>query len=344
MKNRASILIVVMFVSVVITLATLSFAYRVALRSRAVGHRVLTLQLDNQAASASQVAMAMLAESNAPFDHPAQPWFVHPPLASQDFLLEWTVDASGQLPAFTADYYVLDEEGKLNVLYASSDSLKKLGMSEDMRTCLTDWMDSDDVPGPNGAENDFYLARKKPYQCKNAPLETLEELRLIRGFAPMEYLGVDAIDKMRLHPSEYAQTLNAPPLNPDGTRHLGWVDLLTTLGDGKINLNTAPVCVLETLPLSSDAVGQITAFREFTDATGGKLDDHAFRTEQDVDQLQGLTDSDKDVLKQAGAFQSKHFRIFVHAAHAATGLERHLELVVKREQGKVEVLQWNSGD
>jgi len=46
---------------------------------------------------------------------------------------------------------------------------------------LADWMDRDDIPaGPGGAEQAAYF--DKPWRVKNAPLDALDELLLIKGF------------------------------------------------------------------------------------------------------------------------------------------------------------------
>jgi general secretion pathway protein K len=47
---------------------------------------------------------------------------------------------------------------------------------------LVDWIDTDDeVFEDNGAEDDYYQELSTPYPCKNAPLDSIDELRLIKG-------------------------------------------------------------------------------------------------------------------------------------------------------------------
>lgn len=47
---------------------------------------------------------------------------------------------------------------------------------------LIDWLDPDHVTGPAGAEDADYLARTPPYEATDGPLQSIEELVLIRGF------------------------------------------------------------------------------------------------------------------------------------------------------------------
>jgi general secretion pathway protein K len=60
---------------------------------------------------------------------------------------------------------------------------------------LIDWIDSGDTPytmirtdGRNirtdGAEDGYYMHLAQPYHCKNAPLDSLDELAMVRGFTP----------------------------------------------------------------------------------------------------------------------------------------------------------------
>ena len=71
--------------------------------------------------------------------------------------------------------------------------------------------------------------------------------------------------------------------------------------------------------------------------------DHVFRSPTDIDQLQGLSDTDRDVLKAVAAFRSTHFRVFVRSRHLRTGLEYRLEVAVRVAGDKPEILQWKIG-
>lgn len=48
--------------------------------------------------------------------------------------------------------------------------------------CWEDWLDNDDLNRLNGAEKDYYSTLEPPYEPRNALPETVEELRLIKGF------------------------------------------------------------------------------------------------------------------------------------------------------------------
>ncbi|MBA4064754.1 MAG: hypothetical protein C0501_13775 [Isosphaera sp.] len=94
-----------------------------------------------------------------------------------------------------------DEGGKLNVnalmaqdktgavLYAALMQLP--GMTEDVADGIVDWVDADETPRPTGAENTYYQALASPYRCKNGPLNSLDELLLVKGVTPQLLYGND---------------------------------------------------------------------------------------------------------------------------------------------------------
>jgi general secretion pathway protein K len=97
--------------------------------------------------------------------------------------------------------FIEDEGGKLDVnsLLETSGEVRKRFYrlfdamdldAEALTGALIDWIDPNDDPyiDPDsnemiGTERDYYLRQSPPYQCKNAPLDSLEELALIRGFS-----------------------------------------------------------------------------------------------------------------------------------------------------------------
>ena len=342
-KPSGSVLIVVLFVMTVLGLSAVSFAYRAGLHSRSARNRAIMAQLRSHASSAAAIAMARLKENTNDFDHFAEPWHTHGPLAAEGWLADLQEDEKGRPAVFVTDYRVIDEEGKLNLTYASGNALDKLGMSSAQIAALFDWVDSDDVARAEGAENGYYTSRSYRYQCKNGRIEMLEELLMIRGFGLRDFVGEDANHNRLLDPGEDDGAASWPPDDGDGVLRLGWVDLFTCTGDGRININTAPEAVLGTLPLSDGAVSQIIGFRQFDEGTYGDLEDHVFRSQTDIDQLQGLTDYDKDVLGSLVTFTSRYFRIFVQSTHLPSGLRHHLQVLVRTDGGSLEILQWTDG-
>lgn len=101
------------------------------------------------------------------------------------------------------------------------------GMTLDISEAIFDWIDEDDDLREHGAENEHYQTLSPPYECKNAKLETLDELLLIRGITSQMLFGEDANRNGLLDPNENDGTLTAPFDNADGMLDRGWSAYLT---------------------------------------------------------------------------------------------------------------------
>ncbi len=88
------------------------------------------------------------------------------------------------------NFPVVDESSKLNLLSLSlkpdqrRESRTRLmalpGMNESIAEAILDWMDADDTPSTHGAESGWYASQKDRALPAQRPLETLEELLLVR--------------------------------------------------------------------------------------------------------------------------------------------------------------------
>ena len=77
--------------------------------------------------------------------------------------------------------------------------------SDSLLDAWQDWLDRDDLVRLNGAEKDYYQQQTPPYSPANSPLESIEELALIKGFAEVFSL-VDMMDVFSIYGS--SQKLN----------------------------------------------------------------------------------------------------------------------------------------
>jgi len=66
------------------------------------------------------------------------------------------------------------------------------GMTEEIADAILDWLDSDDEARPLGAEfSDYYMNLKPAYKPANGPIESIEQLLLVRGVTPQLLFGYD---------------------------------------------------------------------------------------------------------------------------------------------------------
>lgn len=92
---------------------------------------------------------------------------------------------------------ITDESGKIPVNLVTQGLLRQilvnLGLefesADEITASILDWRDEDDEVRVNGAESDYYLDQPRPYLAKNAKLDSLEELMLVKGVASELYHG-----------------------------------------------------------------------------------------------------------------------------------------------------------
>ena len=61
--------------------------------------------------------------------------------------------------------------------------LRALELDDQLVLAVLDWVDADfETHFPDGAEDDFYLSAEVPYRAANRPLQSISELRLVKGF------------------------------------------------------------------------------------------------------------------------------------------------------------------
>ena len=97
---------------------------------------------------------------------------------------------------------ITDEESKIPINRATDLQLKRLldllGVDpfdgDVIVDSILDWIDADDLTKLNGAESDYYQSLSPPYRAKNAPMDRVEELLLVRGVTPELYHGTPTED------------------------------------------------------------------------------------------------------------------------------------------------------
>lgn len=65
------------------------------------------------------------------------------------------------------------------------------GMTEDVADSILDWIDEDDEPREYGCEIEYYSQLPTPYAPTNGPIQSVEQLLLVRGVTPELLFGMD---------------------------------------------------------------------------------------------------------------------------------------------------------
>ncbi len=219
---------------------------------------------------------------------------------------------------------LLDEERKLNLNQADTDILIRLlrlrtSLKEEALYALVDsildWRDEDNEERKQGAEKYDYLALKKPYDCKNGPFESLDELMLVKGMTPQ------ILDKIRPY--------------------------LTVYGSGRVNLNTAPPLVLQVLGFAEGAANLVMAYRLGPDGEKNTSDDAVIATIEAIQGELGLFLSAEELNRLEKLVQDEKVGVGSEAFTFTSlgklndnGHEYRIDVTMKRDG---EILNWREG-
>lgn len=230
---------------------------------------------------------------------------------------------------------ITDESGKLNInlLQKANDSdyqtklkpiwqrlFKVLEIEPDLVDAVRDWVDENDLmEGIYGAEAGYYERLVPPYTCKNGPLDSISEIRLIKGITHEVYKKL--------------------------TTGCGGKPCLTVAPTDKVNLNTVSVEVCQALgniqadsggtqgePLDRDLCERLIEQRPYEN----------FGEIEAVAGWGGVGGVGGPLFKlktfQLVALSSSYFSIQARGEVHET--QRIVEAVVKRQGQNVEVLSW----
>jgi type II secretory pathway component PulK len=301
-SRAASVLILTLIVVAMLTLGAMAFFERMFAERRAVrayGRQQQTRQL---AESGVEYLKAMLVQDPITLKDSGG-LYANPNLFKGVLLVDDPVSAfRGRFtviaPDITTDglyggirYGLENESSRLNlntVLLAdngSENGARKLlmtlpGMTETIADSILDWIDEDDEQRILGAERDYYSMLDPPYEPRNGPLASIEELLMVRDVTPALLFGADLDRNVAIDGMEQPLTAIENADNSTGLLNRGWAAYLTVdsaesnlRADGrpKIDLNSDNLQDLHSdlsEALGTDMANFIVAYRQ-----GGAYDD-----------------------------------------------------------------------
>jgi DNA uptake protein ComE-like DNA-binding protein len=154
-----------------------------------------------------------------------------------------TSNITSGLPTFG----LVDEASKLNINTATLDMLEALPfMTADVAASILNWRNSAANVTAGGAELEYGMLNP-PYTCKNAPFETVDELKLVIGVTTDILYGADLNLNGILDPNENNQNVFQTSGNLDGGLYAGILEYVTVYsrepntqpdGSARINVNS----------------------------------------------------------------------------------------------------------
>ncbi len=226
--ERGIALILVLWVTVLLTIIASSFVFAVRTESQGLANDIKHTEAYYIARSGMSLAVARLlsdisksgdsaAEESGRWIYDGRPYRV-------------------ELSKGYAEIRIYDEGGKVDLNAARREDLvrvlKGLGVEGSLRDVIADsildWRDDNNFHRLNGAEDDFYRKLTPGYEAKDGPFDTVDELLWVRGVTKELFYGHSEDDQGRV---------------------VGLRDVFTVFtGSYRINVNTAPYELLLTVP------------------------------------------------------------------------------------------------
>jgi type II secretory pathway component PulK len=230
--TRGSILIIVLWIAFGLVALTLYFAHAMSLELRASDNRGATVEAGQAIDGAARYLSNILATVAYPGEllSPTELHCDAVPVGDAKFWLigretnDWVTSLSR--PAFG----LVDEASKinLNAPWLTAEMIQYLpGMTPQIAAAIMDWRDSDSTVSTDGAEDETYGRLTTPYRTKNAPFESVEELRLVRDVTAEILYGEDANLNGILDANENDADNSAPSDNRDGRLDPGLMEYFT---------------------------------------------------------------------------------------------------------------------
>lgn len=235
-NNRGVALLSTLLVLVFMVIFTLDFANVIRRNLTGAAYSMNRIDLQERARSAVNLVLALLYAGQ---QRDKAYTSLHDPWANQEWLQQkvGTLFDDGTIELAIEDHsghlqinslvtpqgeFEPEQKARLLRLLTSEGASLSEEEAEQILDALKDWLDADDETTGFGAENSFYHSLPIPYDCRNGPVASLDELALVRG-----------ISQELLHGTE---------------DHPGISQFLTPYGnDGLVNINTASPTVLRTL-------------------------------------------------------------------------------------------------
>ncbi len=312
LRRRGSALILVLWIIGMLSMVVLSFAFDASLEGKVVLFSRRRLKAEALAQSGIEVAHMLLDKQKDVTGNETEEeveddkWYEDALNLSRGY----SVTLEVPLGEGTIRIDIEPEEVWRNVNKLTEEDWERLfsaiGLPEErwpeLIDSFFDWIDEDDANRTDGAESEYYESLDPPYTAANAPLDTVRELLLVKGFNEAILSG---------------GVLN--PEEPEARQIVitnGIERCLTTYGDGKVNVNAVRwdnIQVLLSLPGVTDEVAARAILEERETGAGANLsdddDDTSYKSVDDFMTRVGDDFLEDSTIRDFVTTKSEYFRI-----------------------------------
>jgi general secretion pathway protein K len=335
-KTRGFAVIIVLAVITMLTLLAGAFAYSMKVETRLAANANNDEQFYWMGRGAVERACWWKAlDGNQPYTSLQQYWAGGPgdgsetngPLASEP-LADFPIGPGTVSLTFT------ELESKINVNTANASLIQQVlntmgvdaGDISVVSDSILDWIDADDDTRPAGAESDYYQGLNPPYYAKNAPIDDIQELLLIKGVTSEMFDGGSSANAPS--PRQRLGFGHAPGQAP--TYAFGLRDVFTPFSTGKINILTANNNVL--LSILNNDTNAVQAIRTALDS------DPPIR---DVNQLLTAAGVNPASLGQIQSYVGVRGDVYeVVATATISGISHEYTAIIYRKGSNVQVVSF----
>ncbi len=320
--QRGVAIVIVLWVIMVLSLLISGFAFTMHVETQIASYARKELKAEMLARSGIEVAkMQLLLHQQSAADA----WY---DALNQDWATNEELYVNHELGDGVFNVKITDEESRIPVNSASEVQLERLmtllnvdpSDGDIIVDSILDWIGPGELTRLNGAKSDYYMSLSPPYRAKDAPMDRVDELLLIRGVTPELFHGTPATDR--------------DPAQP------GLADVFTTFSTGKVNVNTASPIVLQAmLGLNEVQVQAVLARRDGADGIPGTDDDIPFRTVDEFFATIGKLDAAAlQAVQGQVAVNSSFFTI--KSTGEVGGVKHTILATVHRDNGNIEIVMW----
>jgi type II secretory pathway component PulK len=192
-SRGGSVLVIVLWVTLGLVSIALYFAHSMAMELQASDNRVSAVAADQAIEGAARYVEYVLTTyaTNGVMPDVTEYQAEAVPVGDAHF---WIIGRDNSYPPLHPNqvaFGLVDESSKLNLNTASTNTLGMLPrMTSDVVNGILDWRN----PNSNGGTELYYAMAQPPYQRKEAPFETVDELRLVYG-TTMDILVGDDLNR-----------------------------------------------------------------------------------------------------------------------------------------------------
>jgi general secretion pathway protein K len=273
-RRQGSALVLALVTIVVLSSLVMTFVYRMKLEGELAARYRFRMKSQSLARAGLEWSKLLLVKSLRPGDEEeeyGEAFRIHTLNLSRGLALR---DLAHEMKDGSFRVTIQPEQGRRNVNRLSEadwdELLESIGVPNELNDQLVgafmDWVDNNDLSRLNGAESDDGFYEERGYKVKNAPLDTLDELLLIKGFTRAIVFGGTLREEYEMEDVSVS----------------GLAPLLTVYGDGKVNVNTATREVLLTFAgFNENQVDRLLEGRVGIDGVLGTEDD-GFRSPEEA--------------------------------------------------------------